>query len=467
MDIAMFIIFLITDLFMCGCFYYALSSTYRYANGMLLGVHIPKEHLNDDEVVSLTKNSEHAMKRFLKINTLFATVGCVLIFYDLIYFILLYIVWLVEYCAGVELLLISHHQKMYALKLKKGWIVENQKKVYIDTSLSDGSHKGSFRVCYHVPVLLAELICFLPFLWKTDENYFLLLVSLFAGSFLLSVIALLFHMYINRSERSVYSKDSSLNKKINQTMKFYKGLGLFLLSLCNGISFLTVALMTYFSGSFSASGFYCYLFLQIFSVAGLLVPLYLGRQRKEVLLQDNPAPLFVDDDEYWKTGFYYNPNDRHMLVPNRMQSGNYAFNYANKKAQACTAFLTVFLIACAIFTITLLLPFTHVEVKTSLTESTFTVSAAGYHTELSCADIQNISLLDKLPHDDFLKINGGSTGSYSVGYYQGRTFGDCNLYLCGDSTPILMIKTDKTTVFLNLPEDGAVEQLYEELLDRK
>jgi pyruvate/2-oxoglutarate dehydrogenase complex dihydrolipoamide acyltransferase (E2) component len=29
--------------------------------------------------------------------------------------------------------------------------------------------------------------------------------------------------------------------------------------------------------------------------------------------------------------------------------------------------------------------------------------------------------------------------------------------------PILMIQTDKTTVFLNLPEDGAIEELYEEL----
>lgn len=117
-------------------------------------------------------------------------------------------------------------------------------------------------------------------------------------------------------------------------MKFYKGLGLWLLSLCNGISFVTLALATLHSGNFSI------------------------------------------------TGFYYNPGDKHMLVPNRLQSGNYAFNYANKKARACTVFLTVFLIGCTVFTLAALLPLSHVEVKTSFSEETFTVSAGGYKTKV-------------------------------------------------------------------------------------
>jgi len=44
-------------------------------------------------------------------------------------------------------------------------------------------------------------------------------------------------------------------------------------------------------------------------------------------------PVYVDDDEYWKTGYYYNPNDNHILVKNRMFDGNYSFNLANSKAR--------------------------------------------------------------------------------------------------------------------------------------
>ncbi len=415
MNIAMFIIFLVTNLFLCGCFYFALSSSYQYANGMLLGVHIPKEHLTDDEVVSLKEGSHKTMKRFLKWNTLAGILSCPLLFYSWFLFFMIYALWIVGYCAGVEFLLILHHRKMYALKLKNGWIVENQKKVYIDTALSAKAARNPFSLGFHIPVLLAEVVCFLPFLGKREEPYFITLLSIFAGSLLLSVGAYLFHLYINRSERPVYSKNSDLNQKVNHTMKFYKGLGLWLLSLCNGISFVTLALATLHSGDFSV------------------------------------------------TGFYYNPGDKHMLVPNRLQSGNYAFNYANKKARACTVFLTVFLIGCTVFTLSLLLPLSHVEVKTSFSEEALTVSAGGYKTRVPLADIENLTLLPKLPHDDFWRTNGAATDSYSVGHFRGRTYGNCNLYLCGDTMPILMIQTDKTTVFFNLPEDGAIEKLYEEL----
>lgn len=57
--------------------------------------------------------------------------------------------------------------------------------------------------------------------------------------------------------------------------------------------------------------------------------LYGSKQKKE-LLSANTSPIDVDDDEYWKTGYYYNPDDKHILVENRMQSGNYTFNYAKK-----------------------------------------------------------------------------------------------------------------------------------------
>lgn len=111
MNIAMFIIFLVTNLFLCGCFYFALSSSYQYTNGMLLGVHIPKEHLTDDEVVSLKEKSHKTMKRFLKWNTLAGILSCPLLFYSWFLFFMIYALWLVEYCAGVELLLIFHHKK--------------------------------------------------------------------------------------------------------------------------------------------------------------------------------------------------------------------------------------------------------------------------------------------------------------------------------------------------------------------
>lgn len=74
----------------------------------------------------------------------------------------------------------------------------------------------------------------------------------------------------------------------------------------------------------------CVYFIQLIAVLGFIVPIYMGLNRKKELLSANTSPIDVDDDEYWKTGYYYNPDDKHILIENRMQSGNYTFNYAKK-----------------------------------------------------------------------------------------------------------------------------------------
>lgn len=55
------------------------------------------------------------------------------------------------------------------------------------------------------------------------------------------------------------------------------------------------------------------------------------------MLKADTQPIFVDDDDYLKTGFYYNPNDPHLFVPNRLCSTNYSLNYARTGANGFTA----------------------------------------------------------------------------------------------------------------------------------
>lgn len=76
---------------------------------------------------------------------------------------------------------------------------------------------------------------------------------------------------------------------------------------------------------------------------------------------------------------------------------------------------------------------------------------------------QSLSFWTKLPDDSFLRTNGASTDSYDIGRYEGRTLGKCSLYVFDGYSPILMIKSDDTLVFVNSKEDGEIEKLYVEL----
>ena len=184
-------------------------------------------------------------------------------------------------------------------------------------------------------------------------------------------------------------------------------------------------------------------------------------QRKKVYI--DTSPIDVDDDEYWKTGYYYNPDDKHILIENRMQSGNYTFNYAKKGAWIFTGITCAIIAGCIILVFVCMLPLINIQEKITLTNNNLTISAGGYTSEIDVNDITELKLLDELPDDSFLRTNGASTDSYDIGRYEGRTLGKCNLYVFDGYAPILMIKSDDTLVFVNSKEDGEIEKLYVEL----
>lgn len=309
MEIMMFIIFIVTNLFIILCMQFAYTHAYKYENGMYLNVHIPSSHKEDAEVTEIVTTGKCKMKHFQIANVIISIAICFIVFFNIAVFVLVYIIWMFAYIFGIIHIPNSSHRKMYALKIQNGWIIEAQrKKVYIDTS-----------------------------------------------------------------------------------------------------------------------------------------------------------PIDVDDDEYWKTGYYYNPDDKHILIENRMQSGNYTFNYAKKGAWIFTGITCTITAGCIILVFICMLPLINIQEKITLTNNNLTISAGGYTSKIDVNDITELKLLDELPDDSFLRTNGASTDSYDIGRYEGRTLGKCSLYVFDGYAPILMIKSDDTLVFVNSKEDGEIEGLYEEL----
>ena len=160
------------------------------------------------------------------------------------------------------------------------------------------------------------------------------------------------------------------------------------------------------------------------------------------------------------TGFYYNPNDPHLFVPDRLCSTNYSLNYARTGAKIFTGTITAFTLGLIIWTTIVLIPYIHVTIDIRTTDSTVNVSSCGYTSRINIDDITEITLMDSLPDDHFYKYNGGATDSYLVGKFKGNTYGKCNLYIFNDVSPVLMIKTADQTVFMNSKKDGEIVNLY-------
>lgn len=144
-----------------------------------------------------------------------------------------------------------------------------------------------------------------------------------------------------------------------------------------------------------------YITIQTLSTIFLVAAYLILIKKKKELLSSDMKPVYVDDDEYWKTGYYYNPNDNHILVKNRMFDGNYSFNLANSKARFICGGLYIVIIASIVFTLVVLLPFSNVKMNVDISSEKMKVSAAGYKYQVDADNIENIELLDKLPGESF------------------------------------------------------------------
>ncbi len=148
--------------------------------------------------------------------------------------------------------------------------------------------------------LITELAAYIPYFMLGDTHYNILMISLFLCSVLISTLSLVFHAFINKSERHVYSMDSKLNLIVNNTMKKYKSIAMLLLSGLNAVAWIYVALYTGITGILPASSYYVYIFIQLIAGFGFIVPIYMGLNRKKELLSANTSPIDVDDDETGK-----------------------------------------------------------------------------------------------------------------------------------------------------------------------
>lgn len=110
-----------------------------------------------------------------------------------------------------------------------------------------------------------------------------------------------------------------------------------------------------------------------------------------------------------------------------------------------------------------MIPYINVHIDTEIKDNYFTVKAVGYKFSINIDNIEEVQLMDKMPKDSFTRTNGGATEEYNIGNYKGNTYGKCMLFIWNGYGPVVMIKGDNKTVFVNYKEDGEALKLYEQL----
>ncbi len=204
----------------------------------------------------------------------------------------------------------------------------------------------------------------------------------------------------------------------------------------------------------------------IFSMAGglfiLAAILWMMKKRQELLKTEEPLS-YVDDDIYWKNGWYNNPRDRRWVVPSRMCSSNYSFNMGKPGVRYLTGALGSVIVIGVLWLVVVFFGMDFVRPQLSIDGNQVTVRSAEYGISFARKEIEDAELLENLPEEDFVRINGLSDSRQLLGKFKGEESGKAMFYIRRGETPVLKIKLPEYTVFVNSEESGKVQEWYEEL----
>ena len=184
------------------------------------------------------------------------------------------------------------------------------------------------------------------------------------------------------------------------------------------------------------------------------------RRAQEKLTADSGTGFYVDEDDQWIWGlFYCNPNDRRLVVNDRV-GGNTSVNLARpagKILMGAVAALLVFLPLLGVW----LMGEERAPVELALTQEALRASHGGDRYEIPLEDIGQAELLQELP-DDLIRVAGTAMDTVRKGHYRSAAWGSITLCLDPREGPWLLVITREGERYL-FGAPGVTGQIGERL----
>ena len=166
----------------------------------------------------------------------------------------------------------------------------------------------------------------------------------------------------------------------------------------------------------------------------------------------------ADDDRYWPCGlFYYNKNDKHFMVENRMGTGT-ALNMATGVGKSTYVVAVLCLLIIPISCIwMIMLDFT--PIQTSVQNNTIVCEQLGIEYEIPLEEIEEYTILAELP--EMTKLNGNGMDHVYSGTFEIYREGSVELFLNPQNDLYIKIITKDETYFIS----GATNQETQAIID--
>ena len=415
----------------------------KFKKNLAVGVTIPPEFQADADIaahLSRFRRQEWTLCVILAA----AAIPCIFV-QDFGQNMTLWSVWLLLVCVLPYVPYARCNLALKRLKAERGW----RRAAAPRSETVDLSAIPSYRWLSPWLFVLPLAVSLLPLLWSA-ENWIVLLTD--AACVVLFWLCYRF-CYRKKSER--VDENAELAKVLSQ-VRLHRWGRLWLVS-----AWMMAALNLLFSlaAPDSLSGLCALGALMLLHIAYLLYTEFRLRALQAKLTAGDPTGALVDEDDRWIFGqFYYDPDDRHLIVNART-----GLNTTVNLARPAGRFFMGFAALCLLGMLAVGPWMTSLDtrpVTLTATETELVSTYGSKETSIPRSEITEVVLLEELP-ENLMRSNGTSMEHVMRGRYTARGFGGINLCLDPTAPPFLLISTTEKTYLLASRDPEQTRTVYD------
>ena len=423
-----------------------LSNETKPKKNIVLGVTLPFAARWDDQVNALCAS----FRRKLWIMTVPMCLLCVPMFLIPWFSVQLtwYMIWMLIIIIAPYVLYVRTHLKLKAVKREREWYPRRSAQVTTVDITTAAAPKKPLSPWWFIPPLVVSLVpvalSLTVYSSEQGATGWLILGLSFAGTVLLSWII---YPIIFRLRTDVAGSDSAVNTALTNVRRAAWGRAWIYIAWSTAL----YALAAYICRN-SELGQLIGVIVYTFVLLRLCVWTEMGLRRAQEKLTDVNTDDYIDEDEHWIWGmFYNNPNDRHLTVNDRTGM-NMSFNLARPAGKVIMG-LCALLIASMPFIGVWLMGVEFSPRRAETAEGAVEVVHLTSQFTVEYADVESAELIYDLPES--YRTNGTGMDKLLEGHFTVEGYGRCRLCLDPTEAPFIILAAKDATYIFNLetPEE--------------
>ena len=426
--------------------------------GILFGIHYSAQWLSDRERSQIMEAYHKQMKRALVI-----LAPSPLVMFLVPYFSICFALWFVWIFVLIGILVFAPCVRGFnrVRELKESRMMSDGNQDISFYELKETGNIRTIRIVNMVPLIVLNIVIpvfALIYFYGASTFSYCGIIIVFAMSNLLLVVCAL---WMDRMKTRVISQDSDVN--VNYARANKKLWKRFWLISCWLMTAYTLLLLVYFmlpdaSGKVGFSPMIGGCILVCLVMLAMVIRLLVKKEKIEQLYESKQDFNMAQDEKGWIGGIiYYNPSDRHTLVPKKIDSGT-AFNLAAPVGKGFTVFGMLCLLLVPILCVRLMVDeFTPLNLYVQ--EETLVAVHTDTEYSVPLEDIVAVTLLEELPKSR--KVHGTNMDRLETGTFRNSVDGRVEECLNPKQNLFLRVETEDTVYYFSSYSEEATREVYE------